>query len=85
VRAAVDSPLGPVWVEAEGDAIVASGWGKAEPATEGSLLAEALDQLAAYFDGSRQGFDLPLAHGRSGLQADVLAALLTIPRGETRT
>lgn len=85
MRAAVDSPLGPVWVEAEGDAIVASGWGKAEPAAEGTLLAEALDQLAAYFDGSRQGFDLPLAHGRSGLQADVLAALLTIPRGETRT
>ena len=46
------------------------------------LLVEALAQLAAYFNGTRSTFDLPLAHGRKGLQADVLEALRAIPQGE---
>jgi methylated-DNA-[protein]-cysteine S-methyltransferase len=48
-------------------------------------LDEALAQLAAYFAGERQEFDLPIVHGRSGLQADVLSALREMPFGETRT
>lgn len=85
VRAACDTPLGPIWVEARGGAIVASGWGAVDEAPDDALLTEALDQLAGYFDGRVQGFDLPLAHGRSGLQAEVLEALRQIPHGETRT
>ena len=84
-RAAIDTPLGPVWAEATGGAITASGWGEAPRDTDDPLLAEALAQLAAYFDGGRQGFDLPLVHGRTGLQAEVLAALSAIPFGETRS
>ena len=49
------------------------------------LLIEALAQLAAYFDGRATRFDLPLAHGRTGLQAQVLAALRPSRIGETRT
>jgi methylated-DNA-[protein]-cysteine S-methyltransferase len=84
-RAALDTPLGPVWVAAEGGFITASGWGEADRAPGDPLLIEALAQLAAYFDGTRDGFDLPLAHGCSGLQAKVLEELRAIPHGETRT
>jgi methylated-DNA-[protein]-cysteine S-methyltransferase len=84
-RAALDTPLGPVWIEAVGGVITASGWGEAEHRPDDPLLDEALAQMAAYFAGERQEFDLPLAHGRSGLQADVLSALREIPFGETRT
>lgn len=84
-RAALDTPLGPVWVETQGEAITACGWGEADRAPTNPLLLEALTQLAAYFEGRRQGFDLPLAHGRTGLQAHVLEALRAIPHGDTRT
>jgi methylated-DNA-[protein]-cysteine S-methyltransferase len=85
VRAALDTPLGPIWVEAKGGTITASGWGEADRTPTDPLLVEALAQLAAYFDGAPDPFDLPLAHGRTGLQAQVLAALRAIPQGETRT
>lgn len=84
-RAGLETPLGPVWVEAQGDAITACGWGKADASPGDPLLIEAVAQLAAYFAGTRHGFDLPLDHGRAGLQGRVLAALQAIPLGETRT
>jgi methylated-DNA-[protein]-cysteine S-methyltransferase len=84
-RAALDTPLGPVWVEMQGGAIVASGWGEADRSPRDPLLIEALVQLAAYFRGERKNFELPLDHGRSGLQAKVLAELSAIPFGQTRT
>jgi methylated-DNA-[protein]-cysteine S-methyltransferase len=84
-RAALDTALGPVWVEAQRGAITATGWGDATRDADDPLLAEALAQLSAYFKGMRQGFDLPLSHGRTGLQAAVLAALSAIPFGETRS
>lgn len=84
-RAGMDTPLGPVRVEARNGAITALGWGAADPAPTDPLLREALAQLAAYFAGRRDRFDLPLAHGRTGLQARVLAALQDIPHGQTRT
>ncbi|MBF9058974.1 methylated-DNA--[protein]-cysteine S-methyltransferase [Rhodobacterales bacterium HKCCSP123] len=84
-RAALDTPLGPVWVEARDGVITASGWGEAARRSDDPLIAEALLQLAEYFRGSRQVFDLPLEHGRTGFRAAVLAALSAIPFGETRT
>ncbi|MCU4653216.1 methylated-DNA--[protein]-cysteine S-methyltransferase [Roseibacterium sp. SDUM158016] len=84
-RAGLDTPVGPVWVEARDGLIVASGWGPASHETEDPTLAEALRQCDEYFTGSRKAFDLPLAHGRSGLQGQVLDALAAIPFGETRT
>lgn len=84
-RAGLDTPLGPVWVEASGGAITASGWGDAGRAPDDPLLIAALAQLAAYFAGTRTAFDLPLAPGCTGLQGRVLAALLAIPFGETRS
>jgi methylated-DNA-[protein]-cysteine S-methyltransferase len=84
-RAALGTPLGPVWIEAQGSAITASGWGEAPRRTDDPLLTKALDQLSAYFEGHRQVFDLPLEHGRTGLSASVLSALAAIPFGETRS
>lgn len=49
-----------------------------------ALLHAACDQLAEYFAGKRQGFDLPLDFG-TGLQRDVRRAMVAIPYGETRT
>jgi methylated-DNA-[protein]-cysteine S-methyltransferase len=85
VRAGLDTPLGPVWVEARDGAIVASGWGEAPRDPGDPLLAEAVEQLSDYFEGRREGFELPLAHGRDGLQGALLDALRAIPFGETRT
>jgi methylated-DNA-[protein]-cysteine S-methyltransferase len=85
MKGAMDTQLGPVWVEVHDRAVTASGWGEADRTPDDPLLIEALEQLARYFDGARHHFDLPIAHGRSGLQAEVMAALMAIPFGETRT
>lgn len=45
----------------------------------------AVRQLAEYFAGERRTFDLPLAPAVTEFQARVLAALQTIPYGETRS
>jgi methylated-DNA-[protein]-cysteine S-methyltransferase len=84
-RAALDTPLGPVWVEADDGCVTASGWGEADRSPVDPVLVAALAQLGAYFDGCSDSFDLPLAPGRDGLQHRVLAALSAIPFGETRT
>lgn len=47
-------------------------------------LAAALDQLAAYFAGTRRAFDLPLDLRGTPFQQAVWRAVLAIPYGETR-
>ena len=47
------------------------------------VLDAARLQLDAYFDGTRQVFDLPLAPHGTPFQRDVWAALATIPFGAT--
>ena len=49
------------------------------------MLAAAERQLAEYFSGGRQAFDLPLAASGTDFQLRVWAALRTIPFGETRS
>lgn len=55
-----------------------AGWRKDE-----GPLAEAADQLRAYFYGEQQTFDLPLAPEGTSFQQRVWKALQTIPCGET--
>jgi methylated-DNA-[protein]-cysteine S-methyltransferase len=55
-------------------------WRRAE-----APFAEAKRQLAAYFGGELQGFDLPLAFSGTAFQNKVWRALLQIPYGETRS
>ena len=49
------------------------------------LLAEAARQLAAYFAGERQDFDLPLAPAGSAFHKDVWRLMCAIPFSETAT
>ena len=79
------SPVGPLTIEEEDDAIVAIGWGNGVPGNGSPLLAEAARQLEAYFAGQLTDFDLPLAPAGSGLEQRVWAAMQTIPYGQTRS
>jgi methylated-DNA-[protein]-cysteine S-methyltransferase len=90
--ALVETPIGPVSVGADRESV-----GRIElrpertgldPPPAGSLLAEAVDQLRAYFAGARTGFDLPLAappDRSSEFERAVWAELQQIPYGEMRT
>ena len=49
------------------------------------ILCEAQQQLAEYFAGTRQQFDLPLDFDGTYFQKQVWQALLQIPYGETRS
>jgi methylated-DNA-[protein]-cysteine S-methyltransferase len=57
---------------------------RADPGEGSPLLAEAAQQMAAYFHGRLTRFDLPFDWGE-GLQAKVRRAMASIPFGETRT
>lgn len=55
-----------------------------EPARPNAHTERARAQLAEYFNGLRQAFDLPLAPQGTDFQRRVWQALSTIPFGETR-
>lgn len=83
-----DSPLGPVRLDARGDALTAIHLGADPPAPghaggDAPVLAEARAQLEAYFAGTRRAFDLPLAPDGTPFQRRVWDALVAIPFGET--
>lgn len=88
----VETPVGPVTVEAGDDGVraVQLGPGREAPADasqeDGGLLAEAVAQLRAYFAGARTEFTLPLVilEG-SEFERAVWAELTRIPYGEMRT
>lgn len=79
-----NSPVGPLSVVVQGGAVVRLEWsvvdGESDP-----VSTEAVSQLAQYFAGERQAFDLPLAPQVSDFQKKFGAALCAIPFGETRT
>ncbi len=79
------SPLGPLTIWQEGDAITRLDWKDAGGKPETDLLKEATTQLAAYFDGTREAFDLPFDVQGTQFQKDVCTAMSAIPFGYTRT
>lgn len=81
----LDTPVGPLEIEAAHDAIVRVGWGRRRDPSPTPLLEEALDQLRRYFAGELTRFDLPLAPAGNEFQQSVFRELLAIPYGETRT
>ncbi|MFC2968843.1 methylated-DNA--[protein]-cysteine S-methyltransferase [Acidimangrovimonas pyrenivorans] len=83
-RATFDTPTGPVTVTEEGGAITGLSWGGGGD-DRSELLDEAGRQLAAYFAGERQAFDLPLRPRGNEFQQGFYAVLRAIPWGETRT
>ncbi|MFT8244357.1 methylated-DNA--[protein]-cysteine S-methyltransferase [Roseomonas sp. BN140053] len=79
------TPLGEITVSEEEGQIVALDWGRGRDQCVTPVLAAARDQLHAFFDGERAGFDLPLAPHGTPFQTRVWDAMRAIPRGETRT
>ena len=81
-----NSPLGPLTVFADRNAVVAVEWGRAgrsDPSS--SLLEEAHRQLDTYFDGRLKVFNLSLHPAGSAFQRAVWDQMLRIPYGRTRT
>lgn len=89
----IDSPLGGITLAATDEGLAGAWFDRQRhwPDTGGwqtdadhPVLREAATQLADYFAGRRQHFDLPLdlSHG-TGFQQAVWQALLAIPAGRT--
>lgn len=82
--AMIATPIGPIRVEAEGDALTGIRIGREAPAdSDHPALLEALAQFAAYFEGKLTGFDLPLAPAASERGPELRAAICSIGYGET--
>ena len=86
--AAVDSPIGKVYVESDGDRITRVTYdapGRGKRGKRPKILAEAVVQLQAYFAGRRKKFDLPLYHVGSPYRKSMWQRLLKIPFGQVLT
>ena len=82
----IDTPLGPLLARSHDGALVALRFDAAETRSdECPVLDKAESQLHAYFNKGLDRFDLPLAPEGTAFQREVWDALLTIPRGETRS
>jgi len=85
-----DSPLGPIQVTVEEDAVTRVTWGGALEEASGSeaenaLAQEAIEQLEDYFAGKRRDFALPLAPRGGEFQQRVWRSMTEIPYGETQS
>lgn len=86
--AAIDTALGKVYIECDGDRITRTAFmnlGRGRGGRTPKVLMEAQFQLDAYFSGRRRKFDLPLYHVGSDYRREVWRRLLKIPFGRTLT
>jgi methylated-DNA-[protein]-cysteine S-methyltransferase len=83
--ATIATPIGPVRIEAEGDALTGIRIGQGGEDADTPLLREAGAQLAAYFAGELTAFHLPLAPAATAEAEAQRAAIAAIGYGETRT
>jgi methylated-DNA-[protein]-cysteine S-methyltransferase len=79
----IATPIGPVRIEAEGDALTGIKIGRDGGDADTPLLREAAAQLAAYFAGDLTVFDLPLAPANSDRGPELREAICAIGYGET--
>ena len=94
-RLLLSSPVGPLLVEHDGEAVRAIHYweqGKhppagtrVEPTRDDALGWRIAEQLRDYFTGKRRDFDLPLAPEGTEFRQRVWEALRSIPFGETRS
>jgi len=85
ITAEILSPFGPLSITEEEGAITCVDWKKPEHPGTSDLLDETVRQMAAYFAGELQDFDLPLNPKGDTFQQSVCDAMLKIPYGETTT
>ncbi len=90
----IASPIGPLMLTADSAGLTGLYFSQGKKSKQrpdpswlkdNSPFLQAANQLEEYFAGQRQQFDLPLHLQTSPFQQRVLAALQTIPFGETRT
>ena len=85
----MSSPIGPLRLYGTDTVLTCvwlpegSGTAPAAPMRETRVLAQAANQLAEYFAGTRTTFDLPLAPEGTEFQRTVWRVLSTIPFGAT--
>lgn len=82
---AIKTPVGQLGLVEENGNITQLMWDARDKGERTPVLKEGLKQLREFFDGNRETFDLPLAPEGSDFQQQVYAAMLAIPKGETRT
>jgi methylated-DNA-[protein]-cysteine S-methyltransferase len=80
----ISSPVGALVLDEDGTAIVAIRWSRETAGNGSPLLAEAAQQLDAYFAGKLSRFDLPLRPAGSAFERSVWDQMQRIPYGETR-
>jgi methylated-DNA-[protein]-cysteine S-methyltransferase len=89
----IDSPIGQLLLAGDVDGLKTIGFpqGKGRVTVEtgwevvSNCFADATSQLREFFDGKRRHFELQLAPTGTRFQLAVLAALQTIPYGQTRS
>lgn len=84
----VETPLGKVVIQAEGEAIVALDFVKQSDVptqSQNKVLLQARRQLLDYWSASKNSFDVSLAPAGTAFQQRVWQALRAIPVGEVRT
>ena len=81
----LQTPVGHVSLVEEDGHLTRVTWEQRAEEGVTPLLAEAVKQLAAYFDNELDAFDLPLAPRGSDFQQQVYEAMKRIPLGETTT
>ena len=85
----VESPVGRLALEADGDTLTGVSWtsatGHAKDEKATPVLREARRQLDQYFKGKLRRFDLPLAARGTPFQHSVWKMMSAIPFGETAT
>ena len=82
---AVDTPVGRLGITERDGQIVRVAWSPGPNDDTTPLLAQAAQQVAAYFAGELTAFDLPLDPGGGELERRVFDAMRAIPYGQTRT
>jgi methylated-DNA-[protein]-cysteine S-methyltransferase len=86
--ASLDSPIGKVWVESDGERITRVTFdnpGRGRNTKPPKVLKEAVTQLKAYFAGRRKKFDLPLYLVGSPYRQEVWKQLGKVPYGKAIT
>jgi methylated-DNA-[protein]-cysteine S-methyltransferase len=77
--------VGALGADAVDGAVTALHWARDGTLTDGPLYQQMAVELAAYFAGTLQQFQIPVAPRGSAFQQRFYAALCAIPYGETRT